>query len=265
MRTGLIIKSAIILSVLVMVPVSPAWGQIYYNHEALIDVDNNPATGGPVPVVQGVEPPHDELGIDYRVRARVDIVSQQVMGIYVTGWTGAHFMPVSSDLAVFPVGINVGLGGTDMVEFYAPRQDLGNPMGTVKVVYHSSIMAVNDYSEAFFYSLAEIPALSGWGVSALAAILGAAALLMLLKRRSALTSALLITLMVVGVAWAVTIAMDGQAGDWGGVPVAVTDVAGDSSIGDPNEDIRYGYITSDRNNIYFRVDIVNIQGPPPPP
>ena len=44
----------------------------FYYYEALIDVDNNPLTGGSVSVVQKNETPHSVNGIDYIVRVTFD-------------------------------------------------------------------------------------------------------------------------------------------------------------------------------------------------
>ena len=54
------------------------------------------------------------------------------------------------------------------------------------------------------------------------------------------------------------ICLDGLIEDWNEIAAtpAVTDPYGDSSIGNEWEDIVAGYITSDINNIYFRMDIV---------
>ncbi len=56
-------------------------------------------------------------------------------------------------------------------------------------------------------------------------------------------------------AWAATITIDGNVNDWNGINSSVTDPEDDSSIDDPLEDIIAGFMTSDSNNYYFRMDI----------
>ena len=76
------------------------------------------------------------------------------------------------------------------------------------------------------------------------------------KRNATLGKALLVLTVVIamaGVAWAATIALDGQVDDWTGIQAHIDD-KNDSSTGDPNEDIWAGYVTSDSQYFYFRMD-----------
>ncbi len=263
MRFGKIVSSVILISAL-MVAVSPSVGEsnnigVPYRYEALIDIDSNPSTGGKVSVVQKDETAHDVVGIDYIVRAvvnsgefnnvsglrRVSVSNDpRVTSLEVLSSVSPQSYVFNPDNTYGPVpydvGDNVGPDGTDMVEFFVSRADLGNPMGVMSVTYHASQNENpdSDYAAAFKFHLGGIPALSAWGTAALVLLFGLAALWMLRGRRPALTGVLLITLLVAGVAWAATITMDGLAGDWAGVPVAVTDPPDDSSTlpSDSNED-----------------------------
>jgi hypothetical protein len=81
-------------------------------------------------------------------------------------------------------------------------------------------------------------------------------------RRSPAAAAVAVTLaltaVVVATAWAVTISLDGNVGDWATTPAIATDITGDSSIDDPAEDIVAAFATADAQKIYFRMDLVNL-------
>jgi len=92
----------------------------------------------------------------------------------------------------------------------------------------------------------------------LAALLfGLTAIWMIRKRKSNFGKALIVLIAVAGMAglaWAATIVLDGQVNDWAGI-TAHPDAVDDSSIGDPNEDIWAGFVTSDNAYFYFRMDM----------
>jgi hypothetical protein len=108
------------------------------------------------------------------------------------------------------------------------------------------------------------------------AVIGFSALWLLFSRKPSKSRTcfiLLGVLGVVGIAWAATITLDGQVGDWVNINPAVTDPFCDSSNNDLYEDIIAGFITSDHSNLYFRMDIAggaaglqigwaNLQWPP---
>jgi hypothetical protein len=152
----------------------------------------------------------------------------------------------------------------------------------IQVTYHASITGANDYTASFSYNTGKglpslpIPTLSQWGMMIFIVVLGLSALGFLFSRkpsRSCTFSILLGVLGVVGIAWAATITLDGQVGDWANIDPAVTDPFCDSSNNDLYEDIIAGFITSDQSNLYFRMDIAgssaglqigwaNLQWPP---
>jgi hypothetical protein len=246
-----------------------------YFYEALIDVDNNSSTGGPVTVVQGSETPHDIQGIDYKVRAVLNSSTQKIVAISIWKWNGSSFdvTPATYDYKLgIADGYQYNLDKADVVEFRASRLALGNPQGTMKIVYHASrvFTPMSDYTKPFYYPWsAAIPTLSDWGMIALSVLFGLSAIWMIRKRKSAIGFLVVlgIVLSMTGRAWAPPppplITLDGQVTDWqsAGVSPSVIDPYGDSSVGDEWEDIVAGYITSDMNNIYFRIDFVG-SGPP---
>ena len=252
-----------------------AFDNCRYYYEALIDVDNDTSTGGPVPVVQGGESPHDIQGIDYIVRAalRPDFNPKQIVGITIGTWNGSDF-DFAGDPYTYNLGIMNGyqynLEQADVVEFFAARAWLGNPQGPMKIVYHASVAYANDYTAPFYYpqSISAVPTLSEWGMIVMSILFSLSAIWMIRKRKAAIGCliVLAVVLSITGYAWAPPpplITLDGQVTDWqsAGVSPSLTDSEGDSSINDPGEDIVAGYITSDTNNIYFRIDIVGGSDP----
>jgi hypothetical protein len=257
-----------------------AFNNCVYLYEALIDIDNNAGTGGPVTVVQDGESPHDIPGIDYIVRVYLAAgdTPKQIIETLVEKWDegSSNFTLVSSNTASYNLGIMNGSpydgSNADVVEFMASRADLGNPAGPMRIVYHASIGGFNDYTGPFNYPQSTIiPTLSEWGMIVLSLLLGVAALLLIKKRNSKaimLLSSFLVVLSITGIVSAnltcvQKICLDGLVEDWNEIAAtpSVLDPVGDSSIGDPGEDIVAGYITSDANNIYFRVDIVGGDDP----
>lgn len=243
-----------------------------YYYEALIDVDNNPDTGGTVPVEQkGAS--EDIPGIDYKVRALVNAETPEIYAIEIWTWNKNTSM---WDIALpFIPSYSVGIGNgyqynlekANVVEFMASRAWVGNPQGTMKIVYHASVNGIaSDYTAPFYYphpQSTSVPTLSEWGMIVLSVLFGLSAIWMIRKRKAAIgfIVVLVIVLSMTGYAWAPPtqlITLDGQVTDWqaAGVSPSVTDPVGDSSIDNEWEDIVAGYITSDMNNIYFRIDFV---------
>ena len=235
-----------------------------YVYRALIDVDNNASTGGQVSIVQKGEPPHWEQGIDYIVRVSFDDTTGMLRDIIIDRYNSGLgvFETIDTDLSSYPKGRGNGYSGSDVVEFKALRSLLGNPTGTMKVIYHASIVGGNDYTTAFFYDakqvgLIGVPVLNACGMFAAILLLGGAGIYLLKKRMPLrMLSIVLMLGFGIGMAWAATILIDGQVGDWAGITPLVTDPIGDSSNDDRNEDIRAGYMTSDSANLYFRMDVV---------
>jgi hypothetical protein len=234
-----------------------------YIYRALIDVDNNASTGGQVSIVQKGESPHWEQGIDYIVRVPFDDTTGMLHDIVIDRYNPglSAFETIHTDSFFCPKGRGNGFEGSDVVEFKALRSLLGNPTGTMKVIYHASIVGGNDYTAAFFYSAAQgavaVPVLNTWGMLGAFLLLGGSGIYLLKKRMPiGMLSFVLMLMLGVGIAWAATIALDGQVTDWAGIAPLVTDPIGDSSNDDRNEDIRAGYMTSDSENLYFRMDVV---------
>ncbi|HAX94138.1 MAG TPA: hypothetical protein DCY25_09395 [Bacteroidales bacterium] len=234
-----------------------------YIYEALID---SIPGGGEVVVVQGNEAPHAVQGIDYIVAISFD-GSTGTLGptnTYQYQGAGPGFVNINSDSTTHTIGYGNGYDGASVVEFRVLKSFLENP-ASMQILYHASRALVNDYTSPFQYpaSVAAIPSLSQRGMIVLSVLLALLGLLILRQRKTAtakVLGSLIIVLVLSGVVWAFVctdiICLDGAVDDWNaaGINPSVVDTKNDSSAGDSFEDIFAGYITSDDNYYYFRMD-----------
>ena len=251
-----------------------------YYYEVLIDTDNNTSTGCDVALhdanfngtVSGVEYIVRALVLRFSANADVDEVTLRHC---ISGTT--FTAPAIENSGNWAVGLNNGVpvpapyNFADVVEFYVSLAHIGSP-GTMRLAFHAKQKPspLNDVllttngdttgSPIIFPPGQRAPALSNLAL-ALCAVLLTAGAWWGLRRRSTLASALLAVAFLSSLAmtaWAVTIMLDGNVSDWTGVPRAGTDAVNDSSVGDPAEDIAAAFVTADAQNLYFRMDQVNL-------
>ncbi len=234
-----------------------------YMYEALIDADNNPATGGTVHVAQLLQS-QDVQGIDYIVRILFDNENGILGPTQIFGYQqGSGFSLLNTDYSTYGIGYGNGYQGSAAAEFRALRSLLNNPSGTMKIIYHASVMGkASDYTSPILFQggTRPIPTLSEWGMIIVGLLFAASAAWIIRKRNANLGKALIILTAVIamtGLAWAATIVLDGQVNDWNGIPAHLDD-KNDSSNSDPIEDIWAGYVTSDSQYVYFRMDTASI-------
>lgn len=255
-----------------------------YTHHVYLDIDNNPSTGCTVAVHEAGWS-GNVTGVERDVQISVSTTAPaHVTGITVSSCSGASFgAPQTVSTASWPVGLNVGTGGGDVIEGFLPRGYL--PLGTtMRLYFHSTVfnLMANDVLlttngtthgtagtpmlltlDSNVGGVAAIPALGTYGLAFLGVAIAAAAFGLLRSRAGVACGLLLAVLIGLGaasVAYAATITMDGQVGDWAGITALGTDPTGDSSINDPAEDIVAGFATFDATNVYFRIDVSNVEG-----
>jgi hypothetical protein len=234
-----------------------------YFHEVLIDVDNDPTTGGPVPLVQAGVPLHDEPGFEYRAVIHADRCLGQHSWNRLYRWDGDSFEAVAvDDVTQYPLGFNQGSGGSTLIEWQAPSASIPEGLAGARIIFHASrAAAANDYTEAVVLglpTLLEVPALSGAGLVALGLALAAAGIALRRRRGGGARAALAFALLLAGAGavWAGgSFVMDGQSGDWAGLDPVVLDPAGDSSVPDANEDIFNGFVVPGASEHTFRMDV----------
>jgi len=254
-------------------------GSDFYDYRVLLDTDVNVATGCDVEV-------HDlfvattvhgfEQIVTIHVSREVGVTQPKVIGIErqvcVSGSTFGPEIAVSP--GVWNVGMENGVFGSDVVEGFVPRAALGNPTTVRMIVVAervtspcSDVILTTDRSvdgPPILLTLGPAiaaPMLTRGGMVLIAVFLGVVALWSL--RRAPIARLMVIALMAVCVAaaaFALSIVMDGGVSDWGGSsPLAIDDV-GDSSAHDVSEDMLAFFATTDAFNLYFRVDVLDLDG-----
>jgi len=243
---------------------APSWAQLHYF--TLIDSDSNAATGCSVtlPISGTVS------GIEQRLTATVsETVTPQVIQLTLENCTNGSFgAPVTLPGTPYPVGLNSGGGGADVVE-QAVAANLVAPFGgTVRLYFAAQgptsddlLGSVNGPPALFDIQpggSTGIPSLSGWGLLVFALLLFFA----LSRHRSHFSASAVSVLLVgtlVGIAWAAGFYLDGQIGDWQGVPAIGSDAQGDST---PTTDIVTAFAAQEGGNLFFRTDIANAETTP---
>jgi hypothetical protein len=208
----------------------------------------------------------------------------RVVGVYVQGCSSAPDTfdnPTLVDAGPWDVGLNLGtsFGGNnaDVVEGYVPRSLLGGS-GPMRLYYWASApftdsdvvpstdgsengpsIILNDDNEA------GIPTLASWGRLAFAVTLGLLTVWVFRRRLAPGVLAGILAVVTLGaaaVAWATTIAMDGNPADWEGsqAVVATDDECDQTEKCAPGEDMIATFATLDGTNVYFQVDVVDLEG-----
>jgi len=159
---------------------------------------------------------------------------------------------------MYPIG--VGPDNEGLVEFGATLLLIGNPIGTIRGVFHASRQhaAANDFTAPFLlFPPVRAPAQSLGGLMLSGVLLLGSAVYLLRKRqRRALVGVFVASsLSLAAIAWAAAIVLDGNFDDWTGISPVLTDTKGDSSINDDAEDILAGYAVIQQGNIFFRMDL----------
>jgi len=278
-------RRMVMMALLVLVPVAagatigPSGDYVY---SMLVDTDNNSSTGCQVPVsetgfsgsVDGIEQ-IVKVYVTLAPTPTVSLISRQVCS---GGTFGAE---TTVDPGGWAVALDDGYNESDAVEAWVSREDLGDP-AVVRLVFtaestvlpESDVLRLTDGNAGdpillMLKAPAEpIPAATAPGVAVLLLLLGASALL-ILRRRTAPSGRIVMLVLALlfasaAVVLAASIVMDGDVSDWAGQQPAGIDQTGDSSIGDPAEDIVVAYATFDDDNIYFRVDLSNVEAPEEP-
>ncbi len=246
--------------VLIWLALTPvlSWAQASYS--ALIDSDNNPATGctlimSPTALSVG--------GVERWLQATVtESITPQVAQLTLRVCIGNGFAaPVAIPAPLpYPVGLGKGVNGSDdVVEMAVPIAAIATQDGPVRLVFAAQAATDADLTSAATFNLTpsaptSIPSLSGWGLLALSVFLAGMAYRARLRAPPAMIGTLLFFSVISG-GWAAGFLLDGQVGDWQGVPPVVGDPVGDGAAG---TDISKGFAAKEGENLYLRVDVANI-------
>ncbi|WP_223787874.1 beta strand repeat-containing protein [Marinicella meishanensis] len=165
------------------------------------------------------------------------------------------------------LGLNTGLGGADVFEAGVNQNNL-DLTGSRRVLFYfhtdsdtaEDVVLTNGSGGPIALGFAlPIPSL-GW-----LALFGLVLLMWWFTRRhwSRSMAVGLVLVGVTGVAWAVTIMVDGLTGDWSTVNPANTDPQNDTTVNGSFADLTAVFVTKDTNQIYVRMDVVDLENNAP--
>lgn len=229
----------------------------------LFDLDNNPATGCSVATADG-----QFDGAESVVLTTVSTTSPPtVTGVSRQICVGATMVGDASFVAAvpvaWPVGMDNGPGGADVVETYA-KPGLVQPGQQVRIGFMSRVVggAADDADalilasgQAIVVDIPEAMAIPALGtVGALVLSLALAGAFFVYRRRLAARGMTFVVLLVFAgwVLAVVQITRDGEVGDWASISPTWTDDSGD---GPPNADILAIYMQYVAGRFDFRFDM----------
>jgi hypothetical protein len=233
--------------------------QAQVRHSALIDLDSNAATGCPVTTAAGTV-----SGIEVRLTATVGGQPPVVTAVTRETCAGAAFGAPLAQAAGYPVGLNNGVAGADVVEMATPLAGLGNG-GPATIAFVSQSAGGADAVSGNAIVLpgnsaapGQLETIPATGILALLLLAGIA--FWLVRRHPGLGSSFALLLMLgAGVAWAASFVADGQVGDWAGVNPLATDAANDATTSESTIDIVAVFAATEGGNLFARVDVRNAQ------
>ncbi|HZP64731.1 MAG TPA: Ig-like domain repeat protein, partial [Rudaea sp.] len=234
-------------------------------YTAYIDADGRTNTGCTVTLPGGTF-----TGADFRLQATVTTGSSpQVTNVTLAQCVNGSFGAGTHVGGGYPVGLNVGVGGADAIEFSSSAAGMFGPGTNAAVLGFTAESATgsdvlfttngtNTGSPILFAITLPIPAL-GAGALALLALL--VAVIARRKGYGRLYGRMLALsfFALCGMALAATFASDGNVNDWNGIPPVATDPTGDPTNGSPDIDLVAAFAAYQNNTIYFRVDVKDVQ------
>gem|GEM_PF-4996958 len=246
---------ALLCALAFAVPISHA---AEHKFSLLLDTDNAAVTGCVITTadgsVSGVERVNTAVVTTTTTTATVTRLEQQ------TCVGGALTAATTYDAGGWSAGLGNGTNGSAAIEFSVPLSSLAGG-GTVKALAVSrNALGQQDATGSFLINVANavaavdvLPVPLSKGLAALIALLVAVTVALRLRRQAStrLISFVFVSVVISTLAWAATVARDGNIGDWIGVSPAVTDASGDAPA---NADILAAYQQQDANNLYVRID-----------
>lgn len=255
------IRRWLLASLALLLPLASAQAQTY-THAVYLDFDRDTATGCSVTTPAGVV-----AGAEARVSATVSGQPPIVTAVVRERCDGGSFGPAEAQPAGHPVGLNLGAGGSDVVEFSTVLTGLGNN-GLSNLTFVSSSATGADLVVAQGVSIpgpgaivapAIVPT-AGW----LALLLLVAAMLWIVRRNPRFGASMAVLLLLgAGVVWAAHFALDGQVGDWAGLAPRATDPANDATTNEPGIDLIAVHAQPEGSRLFLRSDVRDAQNQPP--
>ncbi|HET7842681.1 MAG TPA: tandem-95 repeat protein, partial [Xanthomonadales bacterium] len=256
--------AAALLAVVAFFPLSASAQNAY---DVYIDTDGS-TTGCTVALPGGTF-----AGADRRLQVLATSgAAPQVTSVTLAHCAGGTFGATVPVAGAYPVGINNGVAGSDVIELSAAVASVFQ--GSTSARFGFAAVGANGSDVLFTNNGTPTGAPIGTNVVYSIPMIGiggllllAALLLVVAKRagRHRLTLRLLAVglLLTSGIALAANFVVDGQVGDWAGVPAAANDPAGDASNGAANLDLRAAFIGNENSIEFFRIDVADLQNQAP--
>lgn len=234
---------------------SHAWAQTITT-ELYLDLDANPATGCSVTTVAGTV-----TGVEARLRASVGGDPPTVEGVTRAECVGGVFAAEQPQSAGYPVGLDVGTDGSDVIELSTPLQGLGDGATTAHFLVHdgddgdlvqATIVLPGGVDPPVDAAPAIIPS-SGW----LALLLLVGFTLWAVRRHPAIGSTLAVLLLMgSGITWAANFITDGQIFDWSGVAPVATDPPDGANAA---ADLVAVFAATEQGRLFVRFDVRDVE------
>lgn len=233
-------------------------------YHVYVDTDNNPATGCDINL-----PAFSAAinGADGRLTITTD--SSQPPNITNTLYHNCAGTSFDAGTAINPaaLGLNTGLNNEDVFEVGINRSTMNASASRAVVIYYatesdsaSDIVLTNaDGNPIILGMTLPVPAIGLVAVFIL--LIG----FVLLSRRhmNSKVSVMIVLIACSSLAWALQIVVDGQTADWSGVTPANTDPTNDTSSPGSYADLTNVFFTSHNNDVYFRLDVVDVENQAP--
>ncbi len=255
-------KAAFAAVALVMALCATAVSAQTYSYSVYVDGDLNAGSGCTVPQMTGAD-------------SRLDVTvsggtAPQVVSVSRSVCSGSSFVGSTPVGGGYPVGLNNGVGGADVIE-------LADAVSSLQLNHSAGLrLAVVAQSPA---GSDELVATTGGSpiVLALPALpipfLTFPVLLMLVglvaffgarrARRAAVWRTLSLFFVASGMVFAANFVVDGQVNDWNGVPPLATDPAGDATSGESAIDMTALFGAFENGRVFLRIDVRDLENNPP--
>ena len=245
--------------------------QVDYVYSVYVDADRNAATGCTVTGPGGATMP----GVDMRIQTDVGGTPPRVSAARYALCAGATFGTAFPLPANYPVGLNNGVNGADVIEMALARVNQ-QIESTIRVgfgartqsgsedVLFTTDGSLNGAPIIFGLPAHLIPLFKPWQLALLAALLAGMAL-WTLHRHPNVARVLMVCsgLGLAYAAYAATFQVDGQVGDWAGITPQGSDPTNDAVPPQTASDLVAGFIAEEAGVIYFRLDVVDAENQPP--
>lgn len=239
-----------------------------YGYSVLIDLDRQSGTGCTVDLGGG----NVVAGVERRLSAWSSSGVFQVASLTLEVCQSGSFGPATGVGGPYPIGLNNGVGGADVVELGADIQQLTGlaypqPFRAyfgAESAAGSDLIGSTSGGGAIIVGTPAAP-VPGLGWLGLVILVAACVLILRARRLRPLlrNSGLALLVLGSGLVIAANWVLDGQVGDWAGRQPTATDPAGDSTSGQSSIDMTAAFVAFENGNAFFRIDVRDVQNNPP--